>query len=220
MAQATTANSGLMNLLVRRPVVLQVLRFGAIGALNTALDFIILNCIAKFLGVEAGVNLGALSIISFSAAMVQSYYWNRGWAFASSIGSPLQNFVRLALVGGLGVAGFLAVFVGAAKGAPSIFFLFVLAVFIVVEIVYWLSFGLSLSKSGNSSQREFVAFIIVSLIGLIINSVAIIVVSNYLAGHPISAINPDSIKNIAKALATILSLIWNFLGYKLIVFKK
>ncbi|HYV33589.1 MAG TPA: GtrA family protein, partial [Candidatus Limnocylindria bacterium] len=64
-------------LLESRPIVYQFLRFGCIGALNTALNFLILNGISKALGIDEGVKLSAVSAVSFSVAVVQSYLWNR-----------------------------------------------------------------------------------------------------------------------------------------------
>ncbi len=209
-----------MNMLVRRPVILQVLRFGAIGALNTALDFIILNYISKAFGIESGLNLGILNLLSFSAAIIQSYFWNRAWTFASAVGSPIQNFIRLMLVGGLGAAGFLAVVYGASQNANPTFYLIILIAFLIAEIVLWLSFGLSMSTGNINSHREFVVFVIISLVGLLINSGVVIIASNYITENAIHITNADTLKNVAKAFATIFSLIWNFLGYKLIVFKK
>ena len=63
--QLLTFNQKLTQLLANKPVILQILKFAAIGALNTALDFIILNYVTKAFGVESGLNLGLLNVISF-----------------------------------------------------------------------------------------------------------------------------------------------------------
>ncbi len=207
-------------ILQRRPVIMQLLRFAAIGSLNTALDIVILNYITKSFNVTSDFSLGALNAISFAIAIIQSYLWNRAWSFAQNSGTTIfQNFVRLVLVGGLGFATFLAVFLGAANYAHSSFFLLVLVGFVVIEFILWMAFALRFGqKQGVGSQ--FTTFIIVSLIGLLINSVIIVVASNYITPYLETSVNADTIKNVAKIMATAVSLIWNFIGYKLIVFKK
>lgn len=221
MQTTLTLNQRLGNLLVAKPVILQILRFAAIGTLNTALDFIILGYVTKSFDVTSGVPLGMLNAISFSAAMIQSYLWNRAWTFSNFNISPLANAVRLMVVGGLGLLSFLLVIVGGVQGALENYYLFILVVFIVAEIIIWYGFRLKLSdKNNNGIGQQFAVFMIVSIIGLIINSGIVALASIALAPSLTGLINADTIKNVAKILATGVSLIWNFLGYKLIVFKK
>lgn len=219
--QLQTTNQKLAQLLARKPIILQILRFAAIGALNTALDFIILNYVTKSFGVTSGVDLGLLNFISFGTAMIQSYFWNRAWTFAESVATPLQNLFRLILVGGLGFGSFVLVFIGGLYGLMDTYYLVILIVFVVAEILIWYSIGLRLiSGSSTSVGHEFGIFIVVSVIGLLINSAIIVLASNALAPSLSSFINTDTVKNVAKILATLVSLVWNFIGYKLIVFKK
>ncbi len=207
------------SLLQRKPIILQLLRFAAIGALNTALDFIILNYITKSFDVTSGVQLGILNIVSFTAAIIQSYVWNKAWTFNINSSTPFQDAYRLVLVGGLGFASFLAVVLGAAYGAAPLFYLLILIAFIISELALWVLFGLSLSQSNVTKGSQFASFVAVSLIGLLLNSLIIAVASKVLAPNLPASINADTVKNIAKALATGVSLIWNFVGYKLFVFK-
>ncbi len=221
MAQTlTTPNSALATLLARRPIILQFLRFGTIGALNTALDFAILNFITERLGVHTGVELGALNFIGVGLAILQGYLWNRAWTFTKNNQSLMQNFWRLFLVGGLGFIAFLAVVIAAAYNAAPAFYLMVLAGFIIVEITFWFAFGLSLKNSQGNAGVQFVSFLIVSIIGLVINSIVLAVASNYLAPVLAESVNIETVKNIAKFLAICVSLIWNFIGYKVIVFRR
>ncbi len=214
-------NQKVANFLAAKPVILQILRFGAIGTLNTALDFIILNYVTETFGVVSGVPLGLLNVISFSAAVIQSYLWNRAWTFASFNLSPFANAFRLVVVGTLGFVAFLLVIFGGLQNAAENYYLFILIVFIVVEIVIWYAFGLKLtSKDDRGVGQQFAVFMSISLIGLLINSGIVALASIALAPSLSSLINEASIKNAAKILATGVSLIWNFLGYKLVVFKK
>ncbi len=220
-AQPQTLNQKLTQLLASKPVILQMLKFGAIGSLNTALDFIILNYVTKSFGVTAGLSLGLLNVVSFGMAMIQSYLWNRAWTFASTNASPLANLWRLIVVGGLGFGSFVLVFVGGLYGVSDAYYLFILIAFIVFEILIWFGFGLRVGEGTSSGVgHEFGIFILISLVGLVINSAIVVGASTALAPALTSMINADTIKNVAKILATMVSLIWNFVGYKLFVFKK
>lgn len=203
-----------------RPVVIQLLRFAAIGSLNTALDFVILNYVTKSFDITSGVELGMLNVISFSAAIIQSYVWNRVWAFSESSGvSVFQNALRLIMVGGLGFLAFAAVVIGAAFGAMSLFFLLILIGFIIIEFILWKAFGLKFGDQ-HGAGAQFATFLIVSLVGLAINSLIVVLATHVISPGLEDIVNADTIKNVAKIVATAFSLIWNFVAYKLFVFKR
>jgi putative flippase GtrA len=216
----TSNNSALATLLARRPVILQFLRFGTIGALNTALDFAILNYITERLGVHTGVELGALNFIGVGIAIINGYLWNRAWTFTKDNQSVMQNFWRLFLVGGLGFVTFLAVVVAAAYNASPAFYLLALAGFIAIELIFWFAFGLSMRNSQGNAGVQFVSFLLVSIIGLVINSFVLAIASSYLAPLLSDTVNIETVKNIAKFLAICVSLVWNFIGYKVVVFRR
>lgn len=84
---------------------------------------------------------------------------------------------------------------------------------------FW-SFGDKTTKKDSSKTgktTEFGKFIMVSTIGLIINVTVSSIVN---ASHSYVPINPQTWATIAAIAGTIITLTWNFLGYKLIVFKK
>lgn len=219
-ARHSSLNDRVTMLLRNRPVIMQLLRFAAIGSLNTAIDFVILNYVTKSFDVTSGVTLGLLNIISFSAATIQSYAWNRVWAFAQSTGvSIFQNALRLVMVGGLGLVAFLAVIVGAAYDASSLFFLMTLVAFVIIQLCLWKAFDLKFGQQ-QGVGTQFATFLGVSLIGLVINSVIVVIASHFITPYLEHSINADTIKNVAKIAATVFSLIWNFVAYKLIVFKR
>lgn len=213
--------NALQRLLSQKPIILQILRFVAIGVLNTALDFVILNFISKSLGITSGFQLGTVNVVGFAAAMVQSYFWNRHWTFdAQQTADVLKNFIRLVVVGGIGGIGFIAVLAGAKISAMPIYYILVLAIFLIAQIAAWIGFGLGREKLDSLHVgKQFLAFFIVSAIGLVINSALLAAVSHYLANSGAFS-NPDLLKNFAKIVATVVSLAWNFIGYKAIVFKK
>lgn len=226
MASQTTSlptPSALEQFLDSKPIIFQLLRFVAIGAINTTLDFVIFNALSKFLGIESGFQLGLLNIVGFIAAMTQSYFWNKYWAFGSSENSgvkvsPLHELLRLMLVGGLGAVGFGVVLLGAKFEMEAIFYLIALGLFLGLQLILWLMFGLK--QQADDHATHFMAFAIVSIIGLLINISIVTLVSTYLTPGSLGSINVDLLKNIAKIMATIVSLMWNFIGYKLVVFKQ
>ncbi len=70
----------------------------------------------------------------------------------------------------------------------------------------------------NQEETKFAQFIAVSVAGSGINSSIVAGITTFIA--PVFGISPVLWANIAKLLATGISLIWNFVGYKLFVFKK
>lgn len=203
-------------LLQKYPVVLQFLRFVAIGLLNTGLSFLIVNAISKSLGINAGLRLGYVSAMAFAVATTQSYFWNRYWAFGGSQAvGLLKDFFRLVMVGFLGALAVGFAILGSKVMAQAYFYALLLIIFFVIEFVFWKSFGFSFLKTAEG-KNPFVLFVIVSLIGLLINATVVSLVSS----HLIVTQNLDLNKNIAIVIATCVSLVWNFVAYKLIVFKK
>lgn len=211
----------LERILQKYPILLQLMRFVAIGLINTALDFAVLNIVSKTLGISSGLKLGGVNTIGFILAVIQSYYWNKYWTFSvQDTVSVLKNAVRLILVGLLGVGVLGAVIVGSKYGVNTSFYLAVLAALIIGEIAIWFSQGIGSNVQAANAPVQFASFIFVSVIGLVINGVLVGYLSVPLSGIAFFAANPDLTKNAAKVLATVVSLVWNFIGYKLLVFKK
>jgi putative flippase GtrA len=200
-------------LLQRYPVILQLCRFVAIGFLNTGLSFVLANLVSKYFGVVQGNGLGLSSGVGFLFATLQSYYWNKNWAFGQQRASILQNFFRLVLVGVVGVATLGFVYLGSRVLAPYYYYIILLLIFIAVELALWYGFKLS---AAVASQNPVLSFFVVSLIGFFINY---LIASKFSVLVHLTA-NADLNKNLALVAATCVSLIWNFVGYKLIVFKK
>ena len=192
---------------------MQILRFVAIGFLNTGLSFVIANLISKYFGIVQGNALGYSSAIGFLFATFQSYFWQKYWAFGEQSVSLLQNFLRLIWVGLAGVITLALVYLGSQFGAPYFYYIIVLIIFFVGQYALWHAFGFA-GKGGGPNLA--LSFFIVSLIGFLINFFISARFSE--AVHLVS--NPDLNKNLALVAATCVSLIWNFIGYKIFVFKK
>ena len=134
------------------PLLWQFSKFAQVGVLNTAIDFGILNLLIFVTGITSGLSIIPLNAISFSTAIVNSFFWNEKWVFKAK------------------------------------------------------------------KEANFITFVVVTLIGLAINSGIVYAITTFVP--PIFVDSQKLWVNLAKVLATGISLIWNFTGYRLIVFKK
>ncbi len=78
---------------------------------------------------------------------------------------------------------------------------------------YW-----TFEAKNSANPQEFWKFIAVSIVGFIINISLAAFIVNVI--HPLGGITPARWANIGALCATALSMIWNFVGYKILVFKK
>jgi putative flippase GtrA len=91
--------------------------------------------------------------------------------------------------------------------------------FIIANInsYYWNKYW-TFQGNNKKTSSEITQFFVVSILGFIIN----ISTASYVFGsiEPIDGLNPDQWSLIGAAVGSIAGLVWNFLGYKLWVFKK
>lgn len=137
------------------PWFFQFAKFAAVGFLNTAIDFGILNLLIFLTGITKGVGIIGINSVSFLSAVTNSYFWNKGWTF------QLGTQVR---------AG------------------------------------------------EFLQFVVVTFIGLLINNSIVFAGTTWFS--PLFGLDAVLWVNFVKAAGVVVALIWNFIGYKLIVFRK
>ena len=134
------------------PLLWQFAKFAQVGVLNTAIDFGILNLLIFVTGITSGLSIIPLNAVSFSTAIINSFFWNEKWVFKTK------------------------------------------------------------------KEANFITFLVVTLIGLAINSGIVYAITTFV---PPTFVDSQKLwANLAKVLATGISLIWNFTGYRLIVFKK
>lgn len=138
------------------PALFQFAKFAAVGALNFAIDFGVLNILIMLTGVTAGLAFVIFKAISVVLAVVNSYFWNKFWVFQD----------------------------GQAQGIV----------------------------------REFATFVAVSLVGIGVNTGTAHFVVNIIG--PRFDIGPTVWANIGAAISVVITLFWNFFGYKFFVFKK
>lgn len=74
------------------PPLFQFAKFGAVGALNTILDFGVLNLLIFTTGIASGSGYSGFKALSFIIANVNSYFWNKYWTFTSESGASIVEF--------------------------------------------------------------------------------------------------------------------------------
>lgn len=84
----------------------------------------------------------------------------------------------------------------------------------LVNSYFWNKEWVFAEKKGGN----FLTFLAVTIIGLSINTGVVYILTTYVS--PVIVTTDTLWANLAKVMATFLSLAWNFLGYRLIVFKK
>ena len=72
-------------------------------------------------------------------------------------------------------------------------------------------------EATHSFFADFPKYLLISIGGLLINTVILTFMTTFI--HPLFAITPAAWLNIAKIVAIAAALIWNFLGYKFVVFR-
>jgi len=89
---------------------------------------------------------------------------------------------------------------------------------ITMVISFFLNKEFTFKSEDKATKRQFIIFIVVTATGLwIIQPIVILFVANLLAQ---TDLNDPSILFISKIIATVASLIWNYLLYSRLVFKK
>jgi len=72
---------------------MRIVRFGTVGALNTLIDFAILNLLLALFAVTGGLPLMVCNATAFLAASLNSYFLNRKWTFAQQDAATLRQFL-------------------------------------------------------------------------------------------------------------------------------
>ncbi len=142
------------------PLIWQAAKFLMVGVLNTLVDLGVLNFLMFVSGQSSGMPFQIFKTVSFLFAVINSYFWNKFWAFKK------ENEGK-------------------------------------IEV-----------KSG----KEVLQFFIVSIIGWAINFGISYLVVNIV--KPQFGISDKLWANIGAVSATGGNMIWNFIGYKFIVFRQ
>ena len=84
------------------PPLFQFAKFASVGALNSSIDFGILNILMLVSGVTGGIIFVVFKAISVSLAIVNSYLWNKFWVFQAE-GKAAAEFTKFFVVSIIGV---------------------------------------------------------------------------------------------------------------------
>lgn len=175
------------------PFFTQFGKFAAVGFSSASMDFAILNFMSYATGITAGVIVGWVNIPGFLVAVLNGYLWNRLWVFSVE--------KRLNFVDENSRRGW------SSSRTPRNSSVFVRRADSRVKEFSDTKFGLF---------HDFPKFFGVTVIGLLINSGIIILLTTYFSAP---ALDEKIWLNIAKVIANAVALMWNFIGYKFIAFK-
>ena len=85
------------------PVLFQAARSFLVGILNTSIDFGILNLLMGIFGKAAGWQYSFFKGFSFFCATINSYFWNKFWAFEKKeMEEAGKEFLQFCLIAGIG----------------------------------------------------------------------------------------------------------------------
>lgn len=74
------------------------MKFFIVGILNTVIDFSILNILSIKFKVFKGLGLILINSISFSSAVINSYFWNKYWVFENIVKPNKKEFAQFLIV--------------------------------------------------------------------------------------------------------------------------
>lgn len=134
----------------------------------------------------------------------------------------IYQLAKFVLVGGMnflidmGVLNFLIFYTGVASGATQSGFKGISFCVAVINSYLWNKFWTFKRSSTEKVSQEFFQFIVVSIIGLLINLGIDYIFVNMIS--PFWGMPLKTWAQFSAMLAAALALAWNFLGYKFIVF--
>lgn len=86
-----------------KELIIQLSKFVIVGAINTGIDFAVLNLLMAASGYNTGVYYSIFKAFSFSVAVTNSYFMNRYWTFKEKrhegMGSQFTQFFAISVVG-------------------------------------------------------------------------------------------------------------------------
>ena len=179
---------------------------------------IFLGFIIKGLRMNLPVPIFVLYILLPIVAVVTNavFYW---------IGKKIPIFFQFAkfITVGLantavdfGILNFLMWSSGTYEGKSIILFNVVSFLIAAVHSYAWNKLWTFKAKEKTNVASQFLQFVVISFIGVLINSGIVYIIITWVS--PLTGV--EAWANIAKVVATAVSLVWNFVGYKFIVFKK
>ena len=87
----------------KQTIVQQILVFGLVGGVNTAVDLVVLNILMFATGITSGLMYSVFKTLSFVVAVSNSYFMNKYWTFHDHDARSSKEFSQFLIVsiGGL-----------------------------------------------------------------------------------------------------------------------
>ena len=180
-------------------------------ARNLAIDFPVIKIALRF----QYYFIVAIPLLS-CAILIISYYMSR-------IVPVFYQFAKFIIVGSLnflidmGILNFMIFYTGISAGLPQSAFKGFSFIVAVLNSYVWNKFWTFRHTKTNTVGKEFIQFLIVSIIGFILNLGVDYCFVNMI--HPFGALPAKSWAQFSAMIAAIIALCWNFIGYKFIVFE-
>ncbi|MBI4137983.1 MAG: GtrA family protein [Candidatus Wildermuthbacteria bacterium] len=178
-----------------------------------------------FIAKNTGVQIPFFWILFFALPLLSAFGMTLAHLIARKIPFVLQT-AKFLLIGALNTLidlGILNLFIytsGIASGTWFVVFKGVSFTGAVLNSYAWNKFWTFQKKTGATPQKtgkEFLQFLLVSGIGFFINVGTASIAANVIG--PQFGLSANLWANASALFATALSLVWNFAGYKLLVFK-
>jgi len=191
------------------------------GAINGFIFGALIPIVLKNLGMQIGAGKYLAIVACFTLLAATGIY------IGFLLSRIARFFFKLAKFGAVGAANFAVdfgvlnflIFVsGIASGWHFTVFKAVSFVVAVVNSFCWNRQWTFRKKGGEKAGKDFIQFLFVSVVGLILNAGVASLIVNVIG--PLGGVGEKTWANIATAVASIIVLSWNFLGYKFIVFRK
>ncbi|MCL5004332.1 MAG: GtrA family protein [Patescibacteria group bacterium] len=88
------------------PIIKQISKFIVVGVVNTGIDFAILNALMFSMKIYSGKWLILFNSISFTAAVINSYFMNKYWTFKAqnTEDSKAKQFSQFLIISVIGIS--------------------------------------------------------------------------------------------------------------------
>lgn len=117
----------------------------------------------------------------------------------------------------LGIYNILIYLTGITQGQGVAAFSVVSSAFAVINSYFWNKYWV-FEAGREQSLRQFIEFIVVSVSAALISAVLVGTITSYI--RPLGGLSSEQWANLAKVLAIVFSFLWNFFGFKFLVFRR
>ncbi|MDD3487665.1 MAG: GtrA family protein [Candidatus Moranbacteria bacterium] len=191
------------------------------GAINGLIFGALLPVVLKNMNVAMSFNKGVIVAVFFTVLAAVGIYVGY---LLSGIIPFLFQFAKFGAIGvanfavDIGILNLLIFITGIAAGTYYTVFKVISFTFAVTNSYLWNKFWAFHKETTKEAGKEFVQFIAVSIIGLILNALVASILVNVVG--PLGGIAPKTWASVSAAAASVCVMFWNFVGYKFWVFKK